>query len=341
MKIKRVLMALAAGTMAATTGTAIQAAEEVNIYSYRQPFLIKPFLDEFNKETGIKVNVVFAKKGMMKKIQSEGKNTKADGILTADISRLKAHADAGLLQPVKSDVIDKNVPAHLRDPNGQWVGLTKRVRLIAASKERVKKGSVASYEDLADPKFKGRICSRKGSHVYNRALVASMVAAHGEQKAEEWAKGVVANLARKPQGNDRAQVKAVKEGACDVAIINNYYYGKMKFNKKKPEQKAWADSIYLVFPNQGDRGAHVNISGVAVTKHAKNRDNMVKLVEFLSDKFAQQMYASQNYEYPVNRTVATDPEVASWGNFKEDQVSLGKIADLSPTAQKIIDRVGW
>ncbi|MCG8542678.1 MAG: Fe(3+) ABC transporter substrate-binding protein [Alphaproteobacteria bacterium] len=341
MKIKRILMALAAGSMAATAGTAGQAAEEVNIYSYRQPFLIKPFLDEFTKQTGIKVNVVFAKKGMAKKIQSEGKNTKADGILTVDISRLKAHADAGLLQSVKSDVVNKNIPAHLRDPNGQWVGLTKRVRLIAASKDRVKPGTIATYEDLADPKYKGKICTRKGSHVYMRALVASMVAKHGEQKAEEWAKAVVGNLARKPQGNDRAQVKAVKEGVCDIAVINNYYYGKMKFNKKKPEQNAWADSIYLVFPNQGDRGAHVNISGVGVTKYAKNRDNMVKLMEFLTEKFAQQMYASQNYEYPVNKAVATDPEVASWGKFKEDEVSLGKIADLTPTAQKIIDRVGW
>ena len=335
-----VLLLTAAGLSVGGT-TAVSAAEEVNIYSYRQPFLIKPFLDEFTKQTGIKVNAVFVKKGMAKKIESEGRNTKADGILTVDISRLKAHADAGLLQPVKSDVIEKNIPAHLRDPNGEWIGLTLRARVIGVSKDRVPEGTIKSYEDLADPKFKGKICSRPGSHVYNRALVASMVAEHGEEKAEEWAKGVVGNFARKPQGNDRAQAKAVKEGVCDIAIMNNYYYGKMKFNDKKPKQKAWAESIYLVFPNQDNRGTHVNISGAAVTKHAKNKDNMIKLLEFLSGDFAQRMYAADNYEYPANPNVATDREVASWGSFKSDEVSLGKIADLTPTAQKIVDRAGW
>ena len=341
MKLSRYAMMAAAASMIGVSAGAAQANSEVNIYSYRQPFLIKPFLDEFTKRTGITVNVVYAKKGMAKRIESEGPNTKADGILTVDIARLKAHADKGLLQPVSSEVLEKNVPAHLRDPRNQWFGLTKRVRLIAISKDRMKSGAIATYEDLADPKFKGKICTRKGSHVYMRALVASMIAAHGEAKAEEWAKGVVANLARKPQGNDRAQVKAVKEGVCDIAVINNYYYGKMKFNKKKAEQQEWAKSINLVFPNQGDRGSHVNVSGAGVTKYAKNRDNMVKLLEFLSEKYAQEMYASQNYEYPVNPAVATDSEVKSWGSFKEDKLPLSKVADLSSAAQKIIDRVSW
>jgi iron(III) transport system substrate-binding protein len=339
MKLRAVTTLLAAGLV--MSGTSAWAAGKVNIYSYRQPFLIKPFLDEFTKRTGIKVNVVFAKKGMMKRIQSEGRNTKADGILTVDISRLKAHADAGLLQPIRSAVLEKNVPAHLRDPGGLWFGLTKRVRLIVAAKDRVKPGTIKTYEDLAEPSLKGKICTRKGSHVYNRALLGSMIAAHGEDKAETWAKGLVANLARKPQGNDGAQVKAIKEGVCDVAVINNYYYGKMKFNKKKPEQQEWAKSVDLIFPNQDDRGTHVNISGAAVTKHAKNKQNMVKLLEFLSESFAQRLYASQNYEYPVNPAVATDKEVASWGSFKEDRVSIGKIADLAGQAQRIIDRVGW
>ena len=326
--------------LAAATGTPAAAAE-VNIYSYRQPFLIKPFLDEFTKRSGIEVNVVFAKKGMLKRIQSEGRNTRADGILTADISRLKAHADADLLLPVKSAVLEKNIPAHLRDPEGRWFGLTKRVRLIATAKGRVEPGTVKTYEDLAGPKLKGRICTRQGSHVYNRALLASMIAAHGEAKAQAWAEGLVANLARKPQGNDRGQIQAIAQGVCDVAVINNYYFGKMKFNEKKPEQQDWAKAVDLVFPNQEGRGAHVNISGAAVTRHAKNTANMIKLLEFLSERFAQQMYAAQNYEYPVNPAVATDKEVASWGQFREDTVSLGKISDLSPLAQKIIDRVGW
>jgi len=335
------MLALVAVNLSFTGSVPVSAAEEVNIYSYRQPFLIKPFLDEFTKQSGIKVNVVFVSQGMVKKIESEGKNTKADGILTVDIARLKAHADAGLLQPVISDIINKNIPANLRDPDGLWVGLTRRVRVIAASKERVEPGTVTSYEDLADPKFKGKICTRPGSHVYNRALTASMIAAHGEAKAEEWAKGVVANLARKPQGNDRAQVKAVMEGVCDFALINNYYYGFMKFNQKKPEQQAWADSVYLVFPNQDGRGTHVNISGAGVTKYAKNKENMIKLLEFLSGEIAQRKYAADNYEYPANPSVPIDEEIASWGRFKSDTVSLRKIADLSPKAQMIIDRAGW
>lgn len=326
--------------LAAATGSPAAAAE-VNIYSYRQPFLIKPFLDEFTKRSGIEVNVVFAKKGMLKRIQSEGRNTRADGILTSDISRLKAHADAGLLLPVKSAILEKNIPAHLRDPEGRWFGLTKRVRLIATAKDRVKPGAVKSYEDLAAPDLKGRVCTRKGSHVYNRALLASMIAAHGEAEAQAWAEGLVANLARKPQGNDRGQIEAIAQGVCDVAVINNYYFGLMKFNEKKPEQQKWSKMVDLVFPNQEDRGAHINISGAAATRHAKNKDNMIKLLEFLSGPFAQRMYAAQNYEYPVNPDVAPDKEVASWGRFKEDTVSLGKIADLSPLAQKIVDRVGW
>lgn len=330
-----------AASFATVCTTNASAAEVVNIYSYRQPFLIKPFLDEFTKRTGIKVNVAFVNKGMVKKLESEGRNTNADGILTVDISRLKAHADAGVLQPVVSEVIAKNIPAHLRDPDGLWVGLTKRVRIIAASKDRVPEGTIKNYEDLADPKFKGKICTRSGSHVYNRALLASMIAAHGEQAAQEWARGLVANLARKPQGNDRAQVKAVKEGVCDIALINNYYYGKMKFNQKNPEQQEWVESVYLIFPNQDNRGTHVNISGGGITKYAKHKENMLKLLEFLSGEFAQHMYAKDNYEYPANPSVAIDEEIASWGRFKSDRLSLKKVADLTPTAQRIVDRVGW
>lgn len=342
MKIRKPLFLLLA-TAAAVCGwqASASAAQEVNLYSYRQPFLIKPFLDEFTRRTGIQVNVVYAKKGMLNRIKSEGRNTRADGILTTDISRLDAHAKAGLLQPVRSPVLEKNIPAHLRDPDGLWFGLTKRVRLIAVSKARVKPGAVGSYEDLAKPAFKGRICVRKGSHVYNRALLAAMIVAHGPEKAEEWARGLVANLARKPQGNDRAQIKAITQGVCDIALINNYYYGKMKFNTKKPVQQEWAKAVDLVFPNQKDRGAHINISGAAVVQYAKNRENMVKLLEFLSGRVAQAMYASRNYEYPANPAAAIDTELASWGSFTEDKANLRAIAELSPAAQKIIDRVGW
>jgi iron(III) transport system substrate-binding protein len=325
----------------ANSASAADAGAEVNIYSYRQEFLVRPFLEKFTQKIGIKVNVVFANKGMAKRIEVEGRNTKADAVLTVDISRLKAHADKGLLQSINSVVLKTNVPAHLRDPRGTWFGLSKRVRILAVSKTRVKPGAINRYEDLADPKWKGKICVRQGSHVYNRALLASMIVHHGEKGAEKWALGLMANLARKPQGNDRAQARAVYQGVCDIALINNYYYGRMKFNKKKPEQQKWANAVRLVFPNQEDRGTHVNISGAGVTKYAKNRANAVKLLEFLSSADAQFMYAARNFEYPVNQKVKLSEEVASWGVFKGDSVPLGKIADLSLAAQKIIDRVGW
>jgi len=317
------------------------SAEVVNLYSYRQPFLIKPFLDEFTKRSGVTVNVVFAKKGMLERLKREGANSPADAVLTTDISRLKAHADAGLLKSVQSDELNRNIPAQFRDPKGHWFGLTLRARLLAVSKERVSEGAIKAYEDLADPKWKGKICVRKGGHVYNRALVASLIAHHGVEKAEQLVGKIVGNFARKPQGNDRAQAKAVFESVCDIAIINNYYFGKMKFNEKKPEQKKWAEALRLVFPNQEDRGTHVNISGAAVTKHSKNVENAVKLIEFLSASFAQNMYASTNYEYPVNLNVDWSNEVVSWGRFKADTLDLAKIADLSPAAQKLADRVGW
>ena len=317
------------------------AAEEVNLYSYRQPFLIEPFLKEFTKRTRIQVNVVFAKKGMLERLKREGRNTPADAILTTDISRLTAHAAAGLLQPIKSSVVEANVPPAYRDPAGLWVGLTLRARLLAVSRERVKADAIKRYEDLAKPEWKERICVRKGGHVYNRALVASLIAHHGTADAEALVRKIVGNFARKPQGNDRAQAKAVFEGVCDVAIINNYYFGKMKFNAKKPEQQKWAAALRLVYPNQGDRGTHVNVSGAAVTKHAKHTKNAVKLIEFLTDMFAQDLYAAQNYEYPVNAKVAWSKEIASWGRFKADGLSLSKIAKFSPAAQKLVDRVGW
>lgn len=328
---------------ALTAGTAVEAADEnvVNIYSYRQEFLIRPFLEAFEKDTGIKVNVVYAKKGLTERLKAEGMNSPADVLLTADISRLDGPAKDDLLQPVSSDVLNTNVPSQYRHPDGLWFGLTTRARLIYYAKDRVRKDELSTYEDLADPRWKGRICVRPGSHVYNRALVASMIAAHGEAKAEEWTKALVANFARKPQGNDRGQVKAIKEGVCDIAIGNSYYMGKMKTNEKKPEQKEWAASAGIFFPNQGDRGTHVNISGAALTKSSKHRDNAVRLLEFLTEPLAQEMYASVNFEYPVKADVKWNGEVASWGKFKSDTVPLQTIADLSPAASRMIDRAGW
>ena len=328
--------------LAATVATVAPAsAADLNLYSHRQPFLIKPFLDAYEKKTGTKINVVYASKGLAQRLEAEGENSPADVVLTVDIARLSVYADKGLLAPVDSKMLKQNIPAELRAPDNSWFALSLRARVLAVSKSADDADKLARYEDLADPRWKGRICSRPGSHVYNRALVASMVAAKGEEAAEKWAKGVVANLARRPQGNDRAQVKAIYEGQCDVAIVNSYYYGKMKFSEDKPAQKKWADAVNLVFPNQSGRGAHVNISGGGVAKYSNNKEEAVRFLEFLTSEEAQKLYGEINYEYPVNPKVALTEELKSWGTFQRDNVSIAKIAKFAPTAQKIIDRVGW
>ena len=317
-------------------------ASEINIYSHRQPFLINPFLEEFTEKTGIKTNVVYATKGLAQRLRAEGKNSPADVILTVDIGRLYIYEDMDLLAKITSQILDQNIPTHLKSDRNTWFGLSKRSRIIATSKERIKENEILRIEDLADPKWKGKICSRPGSHVYNRALMASIIAEYGVEKAEKWAVGLVSNLARRPQGNDRAQVKGIYEGLCDIAIINNYYFGKLKYSED-PIQREWAKSMRLTFPNQGegDRGAHINISGGGVAKYSKNKEAAIKLLEFLSSMDAQKMYSEINFEYPVNSKIKPSDELVSWGDFREDKISIEKIALLSMDAQKIIDRVGW
>ncbi len=310
---------------------------EVNIYSYRQPFLIKPMLSAFTHQTGIKTNVVFAPKGMITRLQKEGRNSPADMILTVDIGRINDAVEAGVLQPVKTGKLMANVPSRDRDPSGLWYALTRRARIVYASRERVKPGDLSTYEDLVDPKWKGRICIRSSKNVYNVALLASLVAHHGEKRAEEWARGLKANLARKPQGNDRAQVKAIFSGECDISLGNTYYMGKMLTNEKQIE---WAESVFLFFPNQDGRGAHMNISGAGVTRHAGRKENAIKLLEFLSDDLAQKMYAEQNFEYPVKPGVPWSGLVESWGRFKADDIDMIKVARNRALAVRIFDRVG-
>ena len=320
---------------------ASHADGEVNLYSYRQPFLIEPMLEEFTRQTGTKVNVVFAKKGMVEKIKAAGDNNPADAVLTVDIGRLDALHKAGLLEGVDSAVLSEAIPANLRHPDGLWFGLTTRARLALTSKDRVKPGELETLADLADPKFKGRICTRSGKHVYNVALIASVIAHEGEEAAEQWLAGVRDNLARKPQGNDRAQAKGIHEGVCDVAISNHYYMGKMATNEKKPEQKDWAKAVNVQFLDQGGRGNHVNISGAAVIKGAKNRDNAVALLEFLASDMAQNMYATVNFEFPVKDGIKTHELVESWGSFKADTLSLEEIASHRTTATKLVDKTGF
>lgn len=312
------------------------AADEVNIYSFRQPFLIQPILDDFTKKTGIETNVVFAKKGLIERVKREGKHSRADLVLTSNFSALMQLEELGLTQKINSDIVTSNVPDAFRDPEGQWVALTKRVRNVYSSKERIGKLANLGYEDLASASYKGKICMRSGKHPYNLGLIASMIAHHGEAETKQWLQGVKGNLARKPQGNDRAQVKAVKEGLCDVALGNSYYYGKMLQDSK---QKAWADSVYINFPNQNNRGAHLNVSGVVMTKYAKNSENALKLIEFMTDNKAQNMYASMNMEYPVKPGVELSKLVASWGTFKEDTLPLSEISKYRPLALKLIDEV--
>jgi len=312
--------------------------QEVNLYSYRQPFLIQPLFDAFTKETGIKVNVVFAKKGLAERLVREGRNSPADLVFTVDIGRLNDVIEKDVVQPVKSDILEKNIPSQYRDPNGKWFGLTTRTRSIFASKERADLGEISRYEDLSNPAWKGRICMRSGKHDYNLALIASMLAHHGEPDTVTWLKGLKANLARKPQGNDRAQVKAIKEGVCDISLGNNYYFGKMLNDKK---QAAWANAVHLTFPNQDDRGTHVNISGMALTKSAPNKRNAIKLMEFLTEELAQQIYAEQNFEYPVNPKVKPSGLVRSWGEFKSDTLPLSKIAQLRKRAAQLVNELAF
>ena len=329
--------AVYAGSLAAT-GDALAA--ELNIYSHRQPFLIEPFIKAYAKQTGTNINIVYASKGLAQRLQAEGARSPADVILTVDIARLNVYADKKLLAQVNSKTLQANVPDHLRDPDNRWFAFSKRARVVVVSKEATDAQKITRYEDLTDPKWKGRICARPGSHVYNRALIASLINASGEAGAEKWARGVYDNLARRPQGNDRAQVKAIYEGVCDIAIINNYYFGKLKHSNKGEHQK-WANSVNLVFPNQSDRGTHVNISGGGVALHSKNKEEAVRFLEFLTSKAAQDLYGSVNYEYPVNPNIPLSAELRSWGTFEEDQMPIARIADLAPKAQRIIDKVGW
>ncbi len=326
----------------ALAASCVQAAEpgEVNIYSYRQPYLIDPLLKEFTQETGIKVNVIFAEKGLIERIQAEGRNSPADLLLTVDVGNLTQATDAGIAQPIHSPVLDAAIPQAYRAADDQWFGLTRRARVVYASKERVKQDSI-SYEDLADPKWRGKICIRSGQHVYNVALIASMIAHHGEAWTENWLKGVKANLARKPAGDDRLQVKGVYAGECDLAVGNTYYMGVMLQNDKEPEQKDWANSVNILFPNSGDRGTHVNVSGAVVAKYAPHKDNAVKLVEFLASDKGQEMYADVNNEYPVKDGVPWSPLVKSWGDFKPDPISLNEIAALRKKASEMVDKVGF
>lgn len=334
--------ALFAGLAFSTFGAVAQAADEVNIYSYRQEFLIKPLLEAFTAETGIKANVIFSKSGLLERLQHEGANSPADVILTSDVGPLHDAVERDLVAPIKSSIVEENVPAQYRSRDDLWVGLTARSRIIYTSKDRVEPGEIQTYEDLADPKWKGRICTRSGKDSYNLSLIGSMIAHDGEEQAEQWLRAVKDNLARRPQGNDRGQVKAVMEGQCDLALGNTYYFGHMITNEEEPEQQKWAQSVNILFPNQNDRGAHMSISGAALAKHAPNKDAAIKLIEFLTGEQAQKMYAEVNYEFPVRPGIEWSPLLKEYmGEFKADEINLGDVVKHRAAASRMVDKVGF
>ena len=313
-------------------------AGEVNIYSYREPQLIAPMLQVFTEQTGIKVNISHLRTGMLERLKSEGRNTPADVVLTVDIGRLVELADAGLTQPVAVAGIDRVIPEQYRDSAGHWFGLTARARIIVASKDRVGADEIADYEDLALPRFRGRVCARSGKHPYNVALGAMMIEHHGLEKAEAWLAGVKNNLARRPEGNDRAQVKAIHAGLCDAAVINHYYLHQMATD---PEQQPWVDSVRVIFPNQDDRGTHMNISGMAMTRHAPHPQAALALMTFLASPKTQRLYAQVNGEYPVRTQVELPAYLARLGPFKRDALPLDRVARRRAEAAKMSDRVDF
>lgn len=333
MQLRHGLLAIALSSVALPA-----LAQEVNVYSHRQPELIQPLVDAFTAESGITVNVAFVDKGMVERLQAEGDRSPADLVLTVDIARLAQVVGAGVTQPVVSETLQANIPAEFRDPDNQWFGLTARARILYASKDRVADGEVTTYEDLVDPKWQGRICTRPGTHDYTLALAAGMIAHHGEEYTKTWIEGVKANLAKKPEGNDRDQVKSIWAGECDIALGNTYYMGQMLAD---PEQTEWANAVRIVYPVFEDGGTHMNVSGVAMTKAAPNHDAALRFMEWLSSDSAQQIYAETNFEFPVKPGVARSDLVDGWGPFTPDTVNLGELAKARPAALRLMEEVNF
>ena len=338
MSMLRAVIAAAAALLATASHS---QAEEVNVYSYRQEHLIRPLIAAFESETGIRVNLVSGEADpLLERLKSEGVNSPADVLLTTDVGRMIRAKDAGVLRPTRSSALERDVPPRYRDPEGHWYGLSVRARVIFYAKDRVKPEELSSYAALAEPKWRGRICVRSSSHVYNQSLLAAMIAHEGAVKAEDWARAIVANMARPPQGGDRDQIKAVAAGACDIAIANTYYYGGMLQSEKADEREA-AAKVALFWPDQAGHGAHVNITGAAVTRSAKHAANAIKLIEFLASETAQKIYADSIHEFPVRTDVPADALLESWGKFKADGLELAAIAFHQAESVRIFDRAGW
>lgn len=318
-------------------------AKEVNVYSHRHYAVDTQLYKMFYKKTGIKVNIIKASSAeLIKRIEEEGSHTKADVLLTTDVGMLELARSKDIFQPTNSEFLDKTIPAYLKDKDNLWFGLTKRARVIAYNIDEVEKNELSTYAALTDKKWKGRFLITKSTEVYNQSLLASMIVKEGKDKAKEWAKGIKANMARKPRGVDKDQLRAVAAGMGDVAIVNTYYIGQM-LRGKSFSDKATAEYIGVFFPNQGEgqSGTHINVSGAGVVKNSKNKENAIKFIEFLASVEAQELFAQVNFEYPVNPNAKTSDLLTSWGEFKEDKTSLYKIGAQNKEAVKIFNEVGW
>ena len=320
------------------TGAALAQSGEVNVYTYRESKLMQPLFDAFAKETGIKVNVISASSGLEQRIKAEGANSPADVLLTVDIGRIEDAVRAGITQPIKSDVLDKVVAPQYRDPEGHWYGISMRARVVYASKDPVQETAL-TYEDLDDPKWKGKICIRSGQYIYNNALFAAFIAHHGEAKTEEWLSGLKANLAQKPSGGDREVARDIAAGKCDIGVANTYYWALML--NREAERKPWAEATKVILPKFKDGGTHVNLSAVVLARYAPDKANAMKLIEWLVGDEAQHMYADLNYEYPVRPGIAVNPTIAGYGKLDADTSPLSKIAEYKKAAANLVDKVGF
>jgi len=340
--LKKVLLSsTVAMTALAGLLTASAQAAEVNVYSAREENLIKPILDRFSEQTGIQVNLITAGADeLTTRMELEGVNSPADLLLTVDVGRLHRAKEMGLLQPVDSDVLEQRVPSQYRDSEGYWYAASLRSRVIVYDKDRVDPAELSTYEALADPKWRNSICIRSSSNIYNQSLAASMVAHDGVAATEEWARGIVANMARPPQGGDRDQIAAVAIGQCQLAVVNTYYLAGM-INATSEDQREQAAQVSVFWPNQDGRGAHINISGVALSQHAPNREEAVQLMEYLVSDEAQTWYAEANNEYPVREDVPVSDTLAAWGEFKADDLALDQLGVHNAEAVRLMDRAGW
>lgn len=323
-------------------GAQAHAADEINIYTTREPKLIQSILENFSKETGIKTNTVFLKDGLIERVKNEGDRSPADLLMMVDYGNLIDLVNAGVTQPVTSAALDEVIPANLRDADHHWYALSTRARVLYAAKDL--KLDSFTYEELADPKWKGKVCIRSGQHPYNTSLIAAIIAHDGAEKAEAWLKGVKANLGRKAAGGDRDVAKDILGGICDIGIANSYYVGQMRSQPKDSDQYKWGEAIKVILPTFAagkDNGTHVNVSGAAVAKNAPNKENAVKLLEYLVSEKAQALYAKANFEYPVRKGVELDPIVASFGDLKADGIPLSEIAAHRKQASELVDKVGF